>query len=124
VFPSSCTIALVCSPDGPGKPFGTAWIALFDSVRVICVLAALITLAFTPGVYEHLRAPGQRARMIALTLFTLQSITTESEHIGDYASLRLLFNVAAVLYGLYGILQLRKEEPARMRSRNDPPSAG
>jgi hypothetical protein len=113
---TSCSVALVCSPDGPGTPFGTPLIALFDTIRVVCVLAALATIGFTLPAYPKMSSGGQRARMVALLLFTLQAITTESEHIGDYASLRLGFNLAAVLYGLYGIWQLRREEPAQRRT--------
>lgn len=115
---SSCSVTLLCSPDGPGTPFGNGWIALFDSVRVVCVLAALATIGFTLPAYPKMSSGGQRARMVALLLFTLQAITTESEHIGDYASLRLGFNLAAVLYGLYGIWQLRREDPAQQRTEH------
>lgn len=110
---ASCAFAPVCSPEGPQTPFGSGWLSLFDTVRLLCAVIAVVTLVFTPKAYTMLRAPGQRARVAALTLLSLQAIITEIEHLGDYASLRLALNFAAVCFALYGILQLREEIPAQ-----------
>lgn len=122
---TSCTVPVVCSPNGPGTPFGNGWLALFDVLRIVCILTCLLTLGVTARVYGELGASGQRARVHALMLFMLQAVTTESEHLGDYASARLLFNLAAALWALYGMWQMRQEYPAkRRRHQHDSPPAG
>lgn len=119
---TSCTVAIVCSPNGPGTPFGSPILVLFDTLRFLCIVSCLVTLAMTPKVYHLLNTSGQRARVHALILFMLQGITTESEHLGDYASARLAFNLAAAGWALYGMWQMRREYPAkRRRTKYDPP---
>jgi hypothetical protein len=124
-FLTACTASVVCSPNGPGTPFSNGWLALFDCLRVVCVLTCLATLAVTARAYGCAQVAGQRARVIALMLFMLQAITTETEHLGDYASARLLFNLAAAVWALYGMWQMRQEYPAERRHhRDDSPPAG
>lgn len=33
----------LCSPDGPGTPFGSPWLDVFDALRVICYLTTVLT---------------------------------------------------------------------------------
>jgi hypothetical protein len=108
----ACSFAPVCSPDYPGHPFGSLWLSVFDCARVLCVLIALVTLAAQPAALARVTQPGQRARLAALSLLSVQAIVTELEHLGDDASLRLVINLAAVLLALYGTLALHHETPA------------
>jgi hypothetical protein len=55
--------------------------------------------------------------VLALAFWTLQDIVTEAEHLGDDASIRLLFNLASALLALYGMAHFRGGTPARTRHR-------
>lgn len=108
----ACAFAPVCSPDYPGHPFGSGWLALFDAARLLCAFLAVVTLTYTPGTFARARTRGQRARLAALSLLSLQAVVTEIEHLGDYASLRLALNLAAVCFALYGTRALYREQAA------------
>jgi|SRR5882762_7350943 len=108
-----CTWNIVCSPYTPHTPFATSMLILWDTARVITILACVVTLVWMPSAFASCITHGQRARYFALLLWILQDITTESTHLGDFASIRLLFNMGAALLGMYGVYMMRKEFPAR-----------
>lgn len=113
ILAEPCTWNVVCSPYTPHTPFGSPLLILWDSARTLTILACVVTLAFMPTVFYTCVTPGQRARYFALVLWLLQDITTESTHLGDDASIRLLFNMGAALIGLYGVYMMRKELPSQ-----------
>jgi hypothetical protein len=102
---------VLCNPDGPHTPFGSPLLALFDTVRVVAILAGLWVIVQIPTAMRRCVTNAQRARFVALGLWAMAVITTESEHLGDVAGIRLALNVAAVGYALYGLRGFRTETP-------------
>lgn len=113
IISAACTWEVVCSPYTPHTPFGSPLLIVWDTARTITILACVVTLTMIPKGYSVCVTSGQRARLFALVLWLLQDITTEATHLGDDASIRLLFNLGAALIGLYGIYMMRKELPAQ-----------
>jgi len=106
-------VPLICSPDYPHMPFGTWYLALFDVVRVVCVIACLVLLGRISiqwqRAYPH---GGQRARYLALGLFSFVVIATELENLGNIASYRLFVSLIAVVVANWGLRMSRGERPA------------
>lgn len=98
-----CTsLSFLCSSDGPNLPFGSWLLTIADSVRLICVISGLVIAAATPTLSRRSWTALQRLRMVSIGLFALVAGTTELEHLGDYPSYRLLFNIVAVGFALRG----------------------
>lgn len=107
----------LCNPVEPGTPFGTPWLIVFDSFRLVVVLigGATILLAVLSAVRLRLER-GQRDRMAALGLACLAAMNTEINRLGDYPSIRLAITTACVLFALRGMWSFhRKELPAQLR---------
>lgn len=120
---AGCTVPLLCNSGGPSTPFGSPLLIVLDLLRVVCIFAAVAALILAPSTTGSLET-AQKLRVFALCAFLLEAITTESEHMGDFAGVRLAFNLAGALCALYGMRHMRKEDPARMRSSDDPPPTG
>jgi hypothetical protein len=99
-----------CNPDQPSQPFGTPLLAVWDTLRVLSILAGFIVLALLPTVIGRVRTHGQRARFIGLGIAAAVVIDTEINHIGDYASVRLALAVAAMAFSAYGLIAARTEQ--------------
>lgn len=97
--------------DGPGTPF-RGWLALWDSLRVLCMAGGLAMVAQLPGCIRRCFTAGQRARFVALGLWGLLIVVGNPLRIGDWADIRLLVQVAAVGYALYGLWTFRRETPS------------
>ena len=111
---------LICSPTGPGLPFGTWYLVVFDSIRLVAILAAL-ALMFTIGVAwaRSARHGGQRDRYLALAFFMVVIIGTEIQNIGNMASYRLFLSVIGIGLALRGLIRFRSEQPAKPGGRID-----
>jgi hypothetical protein len=106
---------VLCNPDGPHTPFGTPLLAVFDALRLLAILGGLWVIVQTPTAMRRCVTSPQRARFIALALWALAVITTEAEHLGDTAGIRLALNLAATGYALYGLRGFRTETPGERR---------
>jgi hypothetical protein len=95
---------------------------LLDLARVACLLcAAGIIIFLGPRAMARAKSSGQKARFLSQLLLVLVAAGTELEHLGDYASSRLLFNLVALALGLYGFSRyFRHELPAEDRDRIEP----
>jgi hypothetical protein len=104
---------VICSPVGPGIPFGTWYIALFDLIRVLCVIASFVLISSIVAAW-HRSQPhgGQRDRYLALGLFAFIIIGTEISNLGNIASWRLAFSVVAIVFALRGLHRFDHEQPA------------
>lgn len=111
----SCVWSVTCNPSGPDTPFGTPVLALWDLFRCLTLAACLLILVTSPAAFGRCGEVGQRVRILAAILWTLQTITTEAIHLGDEASLRLLYNGGGAILFAYGIWRMRTEQPARHR---------
>jgi hypothetical protein len=101
-----------CSPTGPGLPFGTWYLALFDSLRLFTVLGALaLMLALGMAWARSVPHGGQRDRYLALAFFSVVIIGTEIENIGNVASYRLVLSILGLLFAFRGLLKFRHETP-------------
>jgi len=111
---------LLCSPTGPGTPFGTWYLALFDSIRIVAVLVAF-GLMFVTGVAWARSVPhgGQRDRYLALAIFAVVVIGTEIQNIGNVASYRLVLSLIGIVFALRGIVRFKHEQPSQPNSRAD-----
>jgi hypothetical protein len=106
-------IPVLCSPGGPGIPFGTWYIALFDILRVLCVIGSFVLISSIVTAW-HRSYPrgGQRDRYLALGLFAFIIIGTEISNIGNIASWRLALSIVAVVFALRGLKRFDHEQPA------------
>jgi hypothetical protein len=113
---------LFCGPAGPSTPFATPVLSLLDLARVACLLcAAVVIVALGPRAMARATTPGQKARFLSQLLLVLVAAGTELEHLGDYASSRLLFNLVALTLAVYGFTRyFRYELPAKDRDRIEP----
>lgn len=103
----------LCNPDTPGTPFATAWLALWDVLRVLTFVTAMAVIVSAPSAIARCRTPGQRARFIAFALWGLAVLTSNAEHLGDEPGVRLLLSAAASAYALYGTRAFfRAERPS------------
>lgn len=113
MFLTDC-VPLWCSPTGPGIPFGTWYLAVFDLLRVACVVAALWLLSHIGREYwRALHGGGQRDKYIALGVFAFIVISNEISDLGNIASYRLVLSIIAVVYALRGLRRSKHEEPAQ-----------
>jgi hypothetical protein len=113
-------VPLWCNPTYPGTPFGTWYLAIFDVLRVVCVIAALgligqVGAAWRRSVYHG----GQRDRYAALALFAMIAIGTELADLGNIASYRLVVDIIAVLLAIRGLRRFRGETPAALGMNPD-----
>jgi hypothetical protein len=108
-----------CSPDGPGVPFGPWPVWAFDELRVACFVGTAATMILTVAALRHAAHGatfGQQSRWLAALIFTISVAGTELEHLGDYASWRLLVNALALALNLYGLVHfLHHEQPNETR---------
>lgn len=114
---NSCTTIVVCNPGGPSTPFATWWLILFDTIRSLCIVADVVVITQVPRALARCRTSAQRARFIAFALWALVVITTEAEHLGDGAGIRLALNVTATGYALWGMWGFRMETPGQDTER-------
>lgn len=105
------TCSLLCSPDGPDTPFAWGVIGLADAGRFVCIIAGLLAILATPGAIRRCHTLGQHARFVSLALLVVVAVTTETEHIGDYPSYRLILNMAAAIAAACGLWSFRSETP-------------
>lgn len=105
-IPIECWLNVLCTTAAPGRPFSTPLLVLFDSIRLIVLILCVINLVLTTVHFDKLSAPGQRNRMLSGVLWTLQTLTTESIHLGDQATMRLIFNSLATVAFFYGLWQV------------------
>lgn len=112
-----------CTPEGPDAPFGSPLLAVADTVRVLCVIIGVAVILVMPHVLRTVDHWGEALRFAALTGFYLVSIDSRLEHIGDYPSVRMVFDVAAVAAGGVGVWSYLYREGQRRRDnpgRRDP----
>lgn len=106
-------LPIICSPTGPGVPFGTWYLTLFDVTRVLCVAVSIWLLGSIGAAwrrsYPH---GGQRDRYAALGLLALIVIGTEIENLGNIASYRLVLSIVAMLLAVRGLHRFDREQPA------------
>ena len=111
---------IFCNPRGPGLPFGTWQIAIFDTARLVTILAALVVM-FALGMAwgRSLPGSGQRDRYLAMALFCVVVLGTELENIGNIASYRLVLSMVGLAYISRGLWRFRNEQPAEPNSAVD-----
>jgi hypothetical protein len=102
-----------CSPSGPHLPFGTWYLAIFDTVRLVTIFAAL-GMMMALGIAWARSAPhgGQRDRYMALAVFAVVVIGTEVENLGNIASYRLVLSTIGVVLAYRGLWRFRHEQPS------------
>lgn len=103
---ASC-LPLLCPPTGPGTPFGTPWIAVLDTIRVLCWAACLYVITRCIHAVYSIRTPQQRAIYIALALFSFAILGTEVDHFGDLAHYRLAVFAIGSVAACYGLHRIR-----------------
>lgn len=112
---NACT--LWCNPAGPDLPFGTPWLIVWDTIRVLCALGGVAVLVMLPGAIRRTTATGQHARLVSFGLFALIVLDTEISHIGDDASVRLALCATAIWLAVAGMWRMRSEHPAEQNQR-------
>jgi hypothetical protein len=86
---------------------------VYDTVRVIVVVAALVALVLTPWAVRHAKAAGQRIRLSTMAAACVVISSIEIEHFGDDANWRLGVSVAVNIMTVWGLVTfLRREEPS------------
>lgn len=90
------------SPEDPSTPFHGLGLFVLDSVRVLCALIAIsvIVASFRLALKT---SPRQSARFLGLAILSLAVGVTEIEHLGDYASARMVLNVVGCMAAAYGL---------------------
>jgi hypothetical protein len=79
-------------------------LAIYDTVRVGCVVAALILIGRIGVAWRRsYRHGGQRDRYLALALFAFIVAATEISHMGDIASYRLVVTAVALGFAQRGL---------------------
>jgi len=106
-FHISCWLNVLCTTDLPGRPFGSLELTLFDTFRVLVLVLCVINLIMAAMFYDKFTVIGQRNKVLSGVLWTLQTITTESIHLGDQATMRLIVNGLATIAFFYGLWQIR-----------------
>jgi hypothetical protein len=104
-------------PVGPHVPFGNPALIVFDSLRVLCFVAAAaaIILGLTL-LYRPHGAIGQQVRLFSSTGLVVGAAMTEAYRFGDYANLRLIVAVICLLGQAWGnYLGVRYEKPPAPR---------
>lgn len=114
-----------CSPDGPGTPFAGPYLTAIDVLRIAVVLAGVGSIVLTPKVMTTCRTWGQRSRWASLAVFTLVAMNTETEHLGDWPSPRLMLNLLAAVLALIGLWSFYRREHGTTGSVDSgPPRSG
>lgn len=109
---SGCS-PIFCSPDGPGQPFGTWYLAIFDAIRLVVIFAALGVVTATGTAWARsVSHGGQRDRYLALAFFSAVVAGTEVENMGNYASYRLVLSTIGVALAIRGLWRFRHEQPS------------
>lgn len=105
---------IFCNPNGPHLPFGTWYLVVFDTVRLITILAAMGVITATGTAWARSCSHGgQRDRYLALAIFAVVVAGTEVENIGNIASYRLLLSALGVALAIRGLWRFRHEQPAK-----------
>lgn len=106
-------IPVICSPTGPHDPFGTWYLAIFDTVR-LGVIGAVLVLMFAIGMAWARSVPhgGQRDRYLGLAVFAITALGTEIENFGNIASYRLVLSAVGLVFSFRGLSRFRRELPA------------
>lgn len=101
---------LLCSPHGPDTPFGNPALVVIDSVRIVVILcaAAIVGTSLWASAANRVEA-AQRGRFYGMCALALSVGTTETVHLGDYASYRLVLNIVGVGLSLWGVVSFLRE---------------
>lgn len=111
----SC-LPFYCIPSGPGTPFGTWWLIIADTVRVICVIMAIWLLGGIGAAWRRsYPRSGQRDRFTSLGLLAFVVIGAELQDLGNVPSYRLALSTVAMLLAIRGLLRFDHERPAAPR---------
>jgi hypothetical protein len=106
------------APDGPSIPFGDE-LVLVDTVRVIVLSVAVISIVGSLVAAVHAHAPGQRTRLLTNAGLVALVSSIEFEHLGDLANWRLAAVVLVFIANGWGLWAFfRWEKPAPL---NGPP---
>jgi hypothetical protein len=90
-------------PQGPGVPFGNATLAVFDSMRLLCIALVAISVIFAVVlITRRCGAVGQRIRLASQAGLAALVASIEVEHFGDYANLRLVAVLLVTLGAAWG----------------------
>ena len=93
-------------------PWGTPMLAVWDTVRLVCIV---VGAALVVGLIRLITATRLQGRMLTCGGFlclAISSIGTEIQAIGTPATYRLATNCLGILVALYGvIIALRSQEP-------------
>lgn len=100
---TSVVIDLFSPPTGPNNPWGTPWLAVVDTVRVLMAMGGLYILWQSFAATVHVRNPRQRAIYIAFGLVQLGIGGTELDHLGDGVHYRFLLFAVVIGIGCYGL---------------------
>jgi hypothetical protein len=111
-FHISCWLNVLCTTEPPGHPFGDLELSIFDTFRLLVLVLCVINLILSAMFYDRFTATGQRNRVLSGILWTLQTLTTESIHLGDQATMRLIVNGLATVAFFYGLWQVRAADRA------------
>ena len=108
----SC-LPIICSPSYPHTPFGTWYLAVFDLLRVACVVGCMVLIGMVITAWHRSYSHGgQRDRYLALALFAFMVVGTEVENLGNIASWRLAMSLLAVTVAIRGLRRFRRELPS------------
>lgn len=108
---------LACTPVGPDEPFGSPLLVVVDTLRILSLLGGVFVVIVTPSIILRVAHWGQAVRFGALFGFCLVSIDSRLEHLGDYPSLRMLFDVAAIVAAVVGVWSYLRCGDDRRRDR-------
>lgn len=100
----------LCVPTEPGTPFGTPLLIALDSIRVGCVVLALVLTVWSLTMLVEADQPGQRWRLVGLALLAVAVMGTELSRLGDWAHYRLVLNVGGIVAGVVGLAVHRRYE--------------
>jgi hypothetical protein len=102
-------------PQGPSIPFGNVTLAVFDSMRLICLALVAVSVALAVVlIVRRCGAVGQRIRLVSQAGLAVLVASIEVEHFGDYANLRLVAVLLVTLGAAWGnYLGVRYEAPAQ-----------
>lgn len=105
-----------CAPEGPGNPWGTAELGVWDSVRVVLVLiSAFVAIrSVIAAVWTDNR--GQTWRYVALSMFAVITAGTELNHLGDWAHWRLPLSAVGVTAAAIGIRGADRDREREQRT--------
>lgn len=104
-------------PQGPSTPFGNPELVVYDSLRVVCITAAVIIVGVAVFVVARRGRPiGQKVRYAASAGLAVIPVSVEIEHFGDYANWRLITALVALMAMAWGnYAGVRYEGPTQIR---------